>query len=159
MFSHTAKGQAYNMPLLARFVASSKASDLSKKHFPRLIDYELLTDENGKRTVGFGWFAGVAGVLESLAAMAHHHLESGIASPFLVRPFLLYLHVLLKFTLHGFPAHPSPVHVTYHRKAPRIIALHRVFDFTIRHTTRTRPVCDWFDWVRFHFPMVFFFFR
>jgi alpha-aminoadipic semialdehyde synthase len=26
---------------------------------PRLIDYELLTDDTtGKRTVGFGWFAG-----------------------------------------------------------------------------------------------------
>lgn len=25
---------------------------------PRLIDYELLVGEDGKRTVGFGWFAG-----------------------------------------------------------------------------------------------------
>jgi len=85
MFSHTAKGQEYNMPLLARFVSSSWASDQTKQHFPRLMDYEHLTDNNGKRTVGFGWFAGAAGVLESLAAMAQHHLELGIASPFLVR--------------------------------------------------------------------------
>jgi alpha-aminoadipic semialdehyde synthase len=28
------------------------------KLLPRLIDYELLTEEGGKRTVGFGWFAG-----------------------------------------------------------------------------------------------------
>ena len=90
MFSHTAKGQEYNMPLLARFVAPSSASAHTKQHFPRLIDYELLTNDNGKRTVGFGWFAGAAGVLESLAAMAQHHLEMGIASPFLVCPFFLY---------------------------------------------------------------------
>jgi alpha-aminoadipic semialdehyde synthase len=51
MFSHTAKGQSYNTPLLARFVNPWQKP-------PRLIDYELLTDENGKRTVGFGWFAG-----------------------------------------------------------------------------------------------------
>jgi len=82
----------------------------------RLIDYEMLTDKDGKRTVGFGWFAGgplgfssyfgtllfffffkiisellnltdinetVAGALESFSAMAHSHLELGVASPFL----------------------------------------------------------------------------
>ena len=56
MFSHTTKGQPYNMPLLSRFVRS----DTSESHelLPKLIDYELLKDSNGKRTVGFGWFAG-----------------------------------------------------------------------------------------------------
>jgi hypothetical protein len=51
MFSHTAKGQPYNMPLLARFLAQDAA-------LPRLIDFELITDGEGRRTVGFGWFAG-----------------------------------------------------------------------------------------------------
>ena len=51
MFSHTHKGQHYNMELLSKFLG---AGDLS----PRLIDYELLTGEDGKRTVGFGWYAG-----------------------------------------------------------------------------------------------------
>ncbi|TFK35818.1 Saccharopine dehydrogenase-domain-containing protein [Crucibulum laeve] len=83
MFSHTIKGQAYNTPLLAQFVAPK--GFWTSLH-PRLIDYELLTNEDGKRTVGFGWFAGVAGVLESLSAMAHSHLELGIASPFLYTP-------------------------------------------------------------------------
>ncbi|KDR71797.1 hypothetical protein GALMADRAFT_253543 [Galerina marginata CBS 339.88] len=86
MFSHTAKGQPYNTPLLASFVAPSARLVQSYSH-PRLVDYELLTNEtDGKRTVGFGWFAGVAGVLESLSAMAHSHLELGIASPFLYTP-------------------------------------------------------------------------
>ncbi|KAF9481464.1 hypothetical protein BDN70DRAFT_876255 [Pholiota conissans] len=79
MFSHTAKGQPYNTPLLAKFVDPPHPR-------PRLIDYELLTDENGKRTVGFGFYAGVAGVLESLSSMAHSHLEIGVASPFLYTP-------------------------------------------------------------------------
>ncbi|KAF8639309.1 hypothetical protein AX17_001590 [Amanita inopinata Kibby_2008] len=87
MFSHTAKGQPYNTPLLSRFLTSSESSSSSSQLLPRLIDYELLTDESdGKRTVGFGWFAGVAGVLESLSAMAHAHLEIGVASPFLYTP-------------------------------------------------------------------------
>lgn len=56
MFSHTIKGQPYNMQLLSKFLA---APSLPDPHLlPRLIDYELLTDDAGKRTVGFGWFAG-----------------------------------------------------------------------------------------------------
>ncbi|KAF8634324.1 hypothetical protein AX15_000984 [Amanita polypyramis BW_CC] len=86
MFSHTVKGQSYNTPLLARFLAAESGTG-SSELLPRLIDYELLTDEvDGKRTVGFGWFAGVAGVLESLSVMAHAHLEIGVASPFLYTP-------------------------------------------------------------------------
>ncbi|KAJ7596298.1 Saccharopine dehydrogenase-domain-containing protein [Mycena floridula] len=79
MFSHTAKGQAYNLPLLKSFLSSDTS--------PTLVDFELLTSSvDGKRTVGFGWFAGVAGVLESLSAMAHSHLEIGVASPFIYTP-------------------------------------------------------------------------
>ncbi|KAG2121616.1 Saccharopine dehydrogenase-domain-containing protein [Suillus clintonianus] len=81
MFSHTTKGQPYNMELLSRFLGSQENPSLH-----RLIDYELLVGEDGKRTVGFGWFAGVAGVLESLSALAHAHLELGVASPFLHTP-------------------------------------------------------------------------
>lgn len=114
MFSHTIKGQPYNTPLLAKFVrpsdemVSETVESLSNhpSGFPRLVDYELLTDDTtGKRTVGFGWFAGgipqtihpytffslpnssVAGALESLSAAAHSHLEIGVASPFLVNTF------------------------------------------------------------------------
>ncbi|KIY47717.1 hypothetical protein FISHEDRAFT_44841 [Fistulina hepatica ATCC 64428] len=83
MFSHTAKGQPYNTPLLARFVAKGGQGDT---YCPQLIDYELLTNESGRRTVGFGWFAGVAGTLESLSSMSQSHLQMGIASPFLYTP-------------------------------------------------------------------------
>ncbi len=114
MFSHTVKGQLYNMELLSKFLASENpGAPQDGSLLPRLIDYELLTGPDGKRTVGFGWFAGgewmygfrasfvspkpsftcwltcapsfaVAGALEALCAMAHAHLELGVASPFLV---------------------------------------------------------------------------
>ena len=67
MFSHTVKGQPYNTPLLAKFVRRSddivsEAVEVLYGHpspFPRLIDYELLTNQmDGKRAVAFGWFAG-----------------------------------------------------------------------------------------------------
>ncbi|KAI6001939.1 Saccharopine dehydrogenase-domain-containing protein, partial [Pisolithus albus] len=83
MFSHTIKGQSYNMPLLSRFLGENESRSST---LPRLIDYELLAGSDGKRTVGFGWFAGVAGALESLSALAHAHLEIGVASPFLHAP-------------------------------------------------------------------------
>ncbi|KZT63559.1 hypothetical protein DAEQUDRAFT_770505 [Daedalea quercina L-15889] len=90
MFSHTIKGQPYNMELLSKFVSASHAHGGTPSEqpalLPRLVDYELLTGEDGKRTVGFGWFAGVAGALESINALAHAHLELGVASPFLYTP-------------------------------------------------------------------------
>jgi len=68
MFSHTAKGQEYNMPLLSRFLAGGdrfadpKLSGDDSLPLPvaRLVDYELLTGPDGKRTVAFGWHAGGA---------------------------------------------------------------------------------------------------
>ncbi|KZT50477.1 hypothetical protein CALCODRAFT_444572 [Calocera cornea HHB12733] len=82
MFSHTHKGQAYNMKLLARLLGQA-----------RLIDYELITDRAGrdaKRTIAFGWYAGAAGVVEGLCAYSRHLLTLGIATPILhlPRPFM-----------------------------------------------------------------------
>ncbi|KAI5116909.1 hypothetical protein M0805_000804 [Coniferiporia weirii] len=104
MFSHTHKGQEYNMPLLSRFLAdfvSDSAPDAAKL-LPTLIDWELLTDASGKRTVGFGWYAGAAGALEGLISTAHLHLSLGVASPFLgtPRPHTAPLLVLLKSLKH-----------------------------------------------------------
>jgi alpha-aminoadipic semialdehyde synthase len=66
MFSHTAKGQEYNTPLLSRFlVGGDRYADakLSDDKYPpqlaaRLVDHELLTGTDGKRTAAFGWHAG-----------------------------------------------------------------------------------------------------
>jgi len=60
MFSHTGKGQSYNMPLLSEFVSVDEKRT-HVKLMDRLIDYEFLTDGPapvGKRVVAFGWFAG-----------------------------------------------------------------------------------------------------
>ncbi len=54
-FSHTIKGQDYNMGLLQKFI-DQKAS---------LIDYEPIVDQSGKRTIAFGRFAGIAGAIDS----------------------------------------------------------------------------------------------
>jgi alanine dehydrogenase len=55
-FSHTFKGQPYNMGLLR--------ACLDKR--VTLIDWELITDTNGKRLVGFGRYAGQAGAYNGL---------------------------------------------------------------------------------------------
>jgi len=57
-FSHTIKKQAYNRGLLQAML---------KKHI-RMIDYEVMTFENGKRAVAFGHFAGVVGTHNGLRA-------------------------------------------------------------------------------------------
>ena len=55
-FSHTIKGQKYNMPML------KKMMDLRCN----LIDYEKIKDERGNRLIFFGRFAGFAGMIDTL---------------------------------------------------------------------------------------------
>ena len=57
-FSHTAKKQSYNRPLLQAF--------LDKKI--TLLDHEYLTDKNGIRLVAFGRWAGIVGAYNGLIA-------------------------------------------------------------------------------------------
>ncbi len=74
-FSHTIKGQSYNMPLLKRMV------DLNTT----LIDYEKIVDDRGRRLVFFGRFAGIAGMIDSFWALGsrlsnegHHTIFSNL---------------------------------------------------------------------------------
>ena len=55
-FSHTIKKQAYNRKLLQEVLRQGI----------RLIDYEVLTDEHGKRVIAFGYFAGMVGAHNAL---------------------------------------------------------------------------------------------
>lgn len=55
-FSHTIKKQPYNQPLLKKVVEKNI----------RLIDYEVLTNENGKRIVAFGRWAGIVGAYNGI---------------------------------------------------------------------------------------------
>ncbi|MEM1121906.1 MAG: NAD(P)-dependent oxidoreductase [Bacteroidota bacterium] len=55
-FSHTFKEQPYNRELLQAIL---------KKNIT-LMDYEVLTDEQGKRVIAFGYFAGMVGAYNGL---------------------------------------------------------------------------------------------
>jgi alanine dehydrogenase len=71
-FSHTIKGQAYNMPMLQHIV----------DHKITLFDYELVKGEDGKRLIFFGDFAGYAGMLDSLWALGRRLDWEGIDNQF-----------------------------------------------------------------------------
>ncbi len=70
-FSHTVKGQPYNMPLLQRLL------DLGCT----LIDYELIKDEQGRRLVFFGRFAGMAGMVDTLHTLGLRLRHLGHETP------------------------------------------------------------------------------
>jgi alpha-aminoadipic semialdehyde synthase len=71
-FSHTIKGQRYNMPMLKHIL------DLKIT----LMDYEKVSDENNRRLIYFGRFAGCAGMIRSLWAFGQRLSWEGIENPF-----------------------------------------------------------------------------
>lgn len=72
-FAHVIKGQPQNMPMLKRLL------DLGCS----LIDYEKITDEEGRRLVFFGRFAGIAGMVDTLAGLGRRLGALGLDTPFL----------------------------------------------------------------------------
>ncbi len=71
-FSHTIKGQPYNMPFLKRMVEQKV----------NLIDYEKVRDEHGRRTIFFGKYAGLAGMINTLWTLGKRLKEKGFNTPF-----------------------------------------------------------------------------
>ena len=71
-FSHTIKGQEYNMPALKKMIEKEV----------NLIDYEKVTDEEGRRLIFFGRYAGLAGMINSLWALGKRLAIKGITNPF-----------------------------------------------------------------------------
>ncbi len=72
-FSHTIKGQSYNMPALRRLMELEC----------NLIDYEKVADEKGRRLIFFGTHAGLAGMIDSLWALGRRLLEDeNLKTPF-----------------------------------------------------------------------------
>jgi len=70
-FSHTIKGQDYNMPLLQK-ILDEKIT---------LLDYEKIEDEKKRRLVFFGKFAGNAGMVDTLHGLGlrlkeHYNIET-----------------------------------------------------------------------------------
>jgi len=76
-FAHVIKGQAYNMPMLARLL------DLGCS----LVDYEKVTDDSGRRLVFFGRHAGLAGMIDTLWALGRRLEWEGFQTAFsAIRP-------------------------------------------------------------------------
>jgi alpha-aminoadipic semialdehyde synthase len=71
-FAHVIKGQPFNMPMLRRIMELGCT----------LIDYEKVTDDEGRRLIFFGWHAGVAGMLETLWTLGKRLAWQGIDTPF-----------------------------------------------------------------------------
>ncbi len=71
-FSHTIKGQQENMSMLRRIMDSGSS----------LIDYEKITDEQGRRKVFFGPYAGDAGAIDILWLLGEKWQKAGIQTPF-----------------------------------------------------------------------------
>ncbi len=71
-FSHTIKGQNYNMPMLQAILEKNIT----------LFDYELVKNEKGVRIVFFGKFAGYAGIINSLWLLGRRFKSEGIENPF-----------------------------------------------------------------------------
>ncbi|MGA1330673.1 MAG: NAD(P)-dependent oxidoreductase [Bacteroidia bacterium] len=69
-FSHTIKAQPYNRPMMQHMVRENIT----------LFDYELMTDDNGRRTVAFGHWAGIVGAWHALRMRClrngDHHIPS-----------------------------------------------------------------------------------
>ena len=70
-FSHTIKGQSYNMKMLKRMM------DLGCN----LIDYERIVDEKNIRLLFFGRYAGIAGMIETLHSFGQKGKLLGFHSP------------------------------------------------------------------------------
>jgi len=71
-FSHTVKGQEYNMPMLCDILENKIT----------LFDYELVKNDQGKRLVYFGPFAGYAGMIDTFWALGKRLDWEKIPNPF-----------------------------------------------------------------------------
>ncbi len=70
-FSHTIKGQSYNMPMLNRMIEKKV----------NLIDYERITDSKNRRLIFFGKYAGLAGMVETLHGLGQKLKLQGYDTP------------------------------------------------------------------------------
>ena len=73
IFSHVIKGQSYNMQMLRKLMELNCS----------MIDYEKITDSDGRRLIFFGRFAGLAGMLNTLWSLGQRYKEQGIITPFI----------------------------------------------------------------------------
>jgi len=72
-FSHTAKGQSQNMPMLKRMMELGCT----------IIDYEKMVNDKGQRVLFFGNYAGHAGMVDTLWALGRRLAAEGTPNPFM----------------------------------------------------------------------------
>ncbi|MDH3285316.1 MAG: hypothetical protein OEQ13_11290 [Acidobacteriota bacterium] len=70
-FSHTHKAQPQNMRMLRTLIDRGCT----------LIDYELITDGEGRRQIAFGRFAGFAGMIDALSCLGRRYEAEGFRTP------------------------------------------------------------------------------
>ncbi len=71
-FSHTIKGQPFNMPMLHRILQLGST----------IVDYEKVVDDRGRRLIFFGNYAGLAGMIDTLWALGKRLAWEGVKTPF-----------------------------------------------------------------------------
>jgi saccharopine dehydrogenase (NAD+, L-lysine-forming) len=71
-FSHVSKGQPHNMAMLSRMMELGC----------NLIDYEKVIDDQGKRLIFFGRYAGMAGMINTLWTLGQRLKGEGLNTPF-----------------------------------------------------------------------------
>ena len=71
-FSHTIKGQSYNMPMLQNLLDKNCT----------LMDYEKITNDKNFRLVFFGNYAGLAGMMETIHTYGKRMEHEGVQNPF-----------------------------------------------------------------------------
>jgi len=71
-FSHTAKGQSHNMPMLKKMMEMGCT----------IIDYEKMVNDKGQRVLFFGNYAGHAGMVDTLWALGRRLAVEGVQNPF-----------------------------------------------------------------------------
>jgi len=70
-FSHTIKGQPYNMGMLKTIMQRGST----------LLDYERIVDEQNRRLIAFGPYAGLAGMIDSLWSLGQRLHAEGLTTP------------------------------------------------------------------------------
>jgi len=70
-FSHTIKGQPYNMGMLKTVIERGCT----------VLDYERIVDEENRRLIAFGPYAGLAGMIDSLWALGQRLMAEGCDTP------------------------------------------------------------------------------
>jgi alpha-aminoadipic semialdehyde synthase len=145
-FSHTAKGQTHNMPMLKKMMEKGCT----------IIDYEKMVNGNGQRVLFFGNYAGHAGMVDTLWALGRRLAVEGIANPFtLLHPTHHYQNlvdakeavakVALKISREGLPSGLGPLVVGFFGYGYVSQGAQEVFNILPVETVRPRELPRLFE--------------